>query len=204
MTKNISSFLQGLSQASLSRKILIAIVTIVLILSSVSLLFIDQGVRRQVEKNILTQLDSAATAYIELNDARLEQVLARTQFFIQSPTFQRDMRGAPATSAKVSAGFKKVTDFDFLMVVSFTGRVLIDSVHPDLAGKAVPSDYQDLLQKTVENGRYLGMWSENEKTLPARRSAASGFRRCLAGGQCRQRQVCLQNRRIEPQPDYLL
>jgi hypothetical protein len=129
MTKNISSFLQGLSQASLSRKILIAIVTIVLILSSVSLLFIDQGVRRQVEKNILTQLDSAATAYIELNDARLEQVLARTQFFIQSPTFQRDMRGAPATSAKVSAGFKKVTDFDFLMVVSFTGRVLIDSLY---------------------------------------------------------------------------
>ena len=71
MTKNINSFLQGLSQASLSRKILIAIVTIVLILSSVSLLFIDQGVRRQVDKNILTQLDAAATAYIELNDARL-------------------------------------------------------------------------------------------------------------------------------------
>ena len=182
MTKNINSFLQGLSQASLSRKILIAIVTIVLILSSVSLLFIDQGVRRQVDKNILTQLDAAATAYIELNDARLEQVLSRSQFFIQSPTFQRDLRGAPATSAKVSAGFKKVTEYDFLMVVSFTGRVLIDSLHPDLAGKAVPTEYQDLLQKTVENGRFLGMWSENEKLYQLVGLPLLGFDAVLLAG----------------------
>jgi HPt (histidine-containing phosphotransfer) domain-containing protein len=163
MTKNIKSFMEGLANASLSRKILIAIVTIVLILSAATLLFIDQGVRSQVNKNILTQLDAAATAYIELNDAKLEQVLARTQFFIQNPNFQRDLKAAPATSAKISAGFKKLTEYDFLMAVSFSGRVLIDSLHPELLGKTVPSQYQTLLQKTVENGRYLGMWSENGK-----------------------------------------
>lgn len=163
MTKNIKSFMEGLAQASLSRKILIAIVTIVLILSSVTLLFIDQGVRRQVDKNILVQLDAAATAYIELNDAKLEQVLSRTQFFIQNPVFQRDFRAAPGTGPKIAAGFKKVTDYDFLMAVNFTGKVLIDSLHPENLGKNVPPQYQEILQKTVENGRYLGMWSENGK-----------------------------------------
>ncbi len=161
MTKSTKQLLESLSKASLSRKILIAIVTIVLILSAVTLLFIDQGVRRQVDKNILTQLDAAATAYVELNDAKLEQVLARTQFFVQNPVFQRDMRGAPATSARIVTGFKKLTEFDFLMAVNFSGRVLVDSIHPEQLGKTVPAQYQDLLQKTVENGRYLGMWSEN-------------------------------------------
>lgn len=163
MTKNIRSLVEGLSQAGLRRKILVAIVTIVLILSAVTLLFIDQGVRGQVNKNILTQLDAAATAYIELNDAKLEQVLARTQFFIQNPVFQRDFKAAPATSAKIASGFKKLTEYDFLMAVNFSGRVLIDSLHPELLGKTVPAQYQSLLQKTVENGRYLGMWSENGK-----------------------------------------
>ncbi len=163
MTKNIRALIEGLSQAGLRRKILVAIVTIVLILSAVSLLFIDQGVRSQVNKNILTQLDAAATAYIELNDAKLEQVLARTQFFIQNPNFQRDLKAAPATSAKIAAGFKKLTEYDFLMAVSFSGRVLIDSIHPENLGKTVPSQYQGLLQKTVENGRYLGMWNEDGK-----------------------------------------
>lgn len=163
MTKNIKSLIEGLSQAGLRRKILIAIVTIVLILSAVTLLFIDQGVRSQVNKNILTQLDAAATAYIELNDSRLEQVLARTQFFMQNPVFQRDFKGAPGTSKKIAAGFKKITDYDFLMAVNFSGRVLIDSMHPELLGQQVPAQYQPLLQKTIENGRYLGMWSENGK-----------------------------------------
>jgi methyl-accepting chemotaxis protein len=163
MIKNIKGFAEGLAQASLSRKILIAIVTIVLILSAVTLLFIDQGVRRQVDKNILTQLDAASTAYVELNDAKLEQVLSRTQFFVQNPIFQRDFKSAPATSAKIAAGFKKITEFDFIMAVNFSGKVLIDSIHPELLGKTVPTIYQDLLQKTVENGRYLGMWSEGGK-----------------------------------------
>jgi len=182
MTKNIKKFAQGLAQASLSRKILIAIVTIVFILSAVTLLFIDQGVRRQVDKNILTQLDAAATAYIELNDAKLEQVLSRTQFFIQNPIFQRDFRAAPATSAKIAAGFKKLTEFDFLMAVNFSGRVLIDSLHPENLGKAVQPQYQDLLQKTVENGRYLGMWSEGGKLYQLVALPLLGFDAVLLAG----------------------
>ena len=182
MTKNIKSFMEGLAQASLSRKILIAIVTIVLILSSVTLLFIDQGVRRQVDKNILTQLDAAATAYIELNDAKLEQVLSRTQFFIQNPVFQRDFRTAPGTGPKIAAGFKKITDYDFLMAVNFTGKVLIDSLHPENLGKNVPPQYQEVLQKTVENGRYLGMWSENGKLYQLVALPLLGFDAVLLAG----------------------
>lgn len=182
MTKNIKSFMEGLAQASLSRKILIAIVTIVLILSSVTLLFIDQGVRRQVEKNILVQLDAAATAYIELNDAKLEQVLSRTQFFIQNPVFQRDFRAAPGTGPKIAAGFKKITDYDFLMAVNFTGKVLIDSLHPENLGKNVPPQYQEILQKTVENGRYLGMWSENGKLYQLVALPLLGFDAVLLAG----------------------
>ena len=152
MTKNIRSLVEGLSQAGLRRKILVAIVTIVLILSAVTLLFIDQGVRGQVNKNILTQLDAAATAYIELNDAKLEQVLARTQFFIQNPVFQRDFKAAPATSAKIASGFKKLTEYDFLMAVSFSGRVLIDSLHPELLGKTVPAQYQSFYRRPSRTG----------------------------------------------------
>ena len=182
MTKNIKSFMEGLAQASLSRKILIAIVTIVLILSSVSLLFIDQGVRRQVDKNILTQLDAAATAYIELNDAKLEQVLSRTQFFIQNPVFQRDFRGTPGTGPKIAAGFKKITDYDFLMAVHFNGKVLIDSLHPENLGKNVPPQYQEILHKTVDNGRYLGMWSENGKLYQLVALPLLGFDAVLLAG----------------------
>ena len=68
------------------------------------------------------------------------------------------------------------------MVVSFTGRVLIDSLHPDLAGKAVPTEYQDLLQKTVENGRFLGMWSENEKLYQLVGLPLLGFDAVLLAG----------------------
>ncbi|HNE21273.1 MAG TPA: hypothetical protein PLF85_16255, partial [Turneriella sp.] len=182
MTKSTKQLLESLSKASLSRKILIAIVTIVLILSAVTLLFIDQGVRRQVDKNILTQLDAAATAYVELNDAKLEQVLARTQFFVQNPVFQRDMRGAPATSARIVTGFKKLTEFDFLMAVNFSGRVLVDSIHPEQLGKTVPAQYQDLLQKTVENGRYLGMWSENGRLYQLVGLPLLGFDAVLLAG----------------------
>ncbi|MFZ5628333.1 MAG: ATP-binding protein [Spirochaetota bacterium] len=182
MTKSTKQLLESLSKASLSRKILIAIVTIVFILSAVTLLFIDQGVRRQVDKNILTQLDAAATAYVELNDAKLEQVLARTQFFVQNPVFQRDMRGTPATGQKIAAGFKKITEYDFLMAVNFSGRVLIDSIHPEQLGKTVPAQYQDLLQKTVENGRYLGMWSENGKLYQLVGLPLLGFDAVLLAG----------------------
>jgi len=182
MTKNTKSLLAGLASASLSRKILIAIVTTVLILSAVTLFFIDQGVRRQVDKNMLAQLDAAATAYTELNDAKLEQVLARTQFFIQNPAFQRDLRAAPATSAHIVAGFKKLTEFDFLMAVNFSGRVLVDSIHPELLGKAVPAQYQDLLQKVVENGRFLGMWGENGKIYQLVGLPLLGFDSVLLAG----------------------
>lgn len=182
MIKNIKSFAGKLAEASLSRKILIAIVTIVLILSAVTLLFIDQGVRSQVNKNILAQLDAAATAYIELNDAKLEQVLSRTQFFIQDPRFLNDFRSAPATSARIAAGFKKQTEFDFIMAVNFSGRVLIDSIHPQNLGKTVPPQYQDLLQKTVENGRYLGMWSEGGKLYQLVALPLLGFDSVLLAG----------------------
>ncbi|MFO1524813.1 MAG: ATP-binding protein [Turneriella sp.] len=182
MIKSIKSFAAGLAQAGLRRKILIAIVTIVLILSSVTLLFIDQGVRSQVNKNILTQLDAAATAYIELNDAKLEQVLSRTQFFIQNPVFQRDFRAAPATGSKIAAGFKKITDYDFIMAVNFNGRVLVDSLHPENLGKNVPPQYQEVLQKTVENGRFLGMWSENGKLYQLVALPLLGFDAVLMAG----------------------
>ncbi|MBL8035668.1 MAG: Hpt domain-containing protein [Leptospiraceae bacterium] len=182
MIKSIKSFAAGLAQAGLRRKILIAIVTIVLILSSVTLLFIDQGVRSQVNKNILTQLDAAATAYIELNDAKLEQVLSRTQFFIQNPVFQRDFRAAPATGPKIAAGFKKITDYDFIMAVNFNGRVLVDSLHPENLGKNVPPQYQEVLQKTVENGRFLGMWSENGKLYQLVALPLLGFDAVLMAG----------------------
>jgi len=182
MIKSIKSFAAGLAQAGLRRKILIAIVTIVLILSSVTLLFIDQGVRSQVNKKILTQLDAAATAYIELNDAKLEQVLSRTQFFIQNPVFQRDFRAAPATGPKIAAGFKKITDYDFIMAVNFNGRVLVDSLHPENLGKNVPPQYQEVLQKTVENGRFLGMWSENGKLYQLVALPLLGFDAVLMAG----------------------
>lgn len=182
MIKNTKIFAESLAKASLSRKILIAIVTIVFILSAVTLLLIDQGVRRQVDKNIAAQLDAAATAYIELNDARLEQVLARTQFFLQNPAFQRDLRAAPATAQKIAAGFKKLTEYDFLMVVHFSGRVLVDSVHAEFLNKTVPAQYQELLQKTIENGRYLGMWSENGRLYQLVGLPLLGFDAVLLAG----------------------
>lgn len=161
MTKNIREFAAGLLKASLARKILVAILLIVFVQKGTTLIFINQGVRSQVEDGIVTQLESATTAYLELNDAKLEQLLSRTQFFLQNPIFQRDLRQAPATSARIVAGFKKLTEYEFLMVVNLSGRVIVDSIHPEWLGKSVSEKYVPLLTKAVENGRSLGMWEDS-------------------------------------------
>lgn len=177
MTKSIKSWAAGFTSASLGRKILISILLIVVVQKATTLIFINRGVRSEVERGIVAQLESATTSYIELNDAKLEQVLSRTQFFLQNPVFQRDLQGAPQTSAQISAGFKKLTEYEFLMVVSLSGRVLVDSMHPERLGKNVPESYVPLLSKAVENGRYLGMWQDDGKlyqmvALPILRSDA--------------------------------